>query len=416
MLREIEEYIKYINNYGFTLGTVKIKINAVKKLNEFADKENINDFNNFDLMYSELYKNYLAEIKLKKATIANYLKGARTFFDYLVSLKLAKTNPFRKAEKEPSYPEELKKYFNEYLSIKQTELTNKNTLSRIRSSIRILFDYLSEIDITVFSQITRNDIKSFISHMIDKKDKKGESIYKAVSINRILFDIRNFFLYLKDKKICINIISAIVNLRQTEKVSRNILTKKEITDLFKVEAETLYQFMMKTIFVCLYSTGLRIGELLSLKIKDIDFENKVISVYEEKTKKERLAHIGEVGINYLEIYMKHARDKIGYDSAITNLVFVSSKEGTLLDKATIGKYLKIFCKKAGITKKVTPHCFRHSYGSHLLENGAGIKVISELLGHAKISSTERYTRLGSENLREIVNTFHPREQEANKWS
>ena len=216
--------------------------------------------------------------------------------------------------------------------------------------------------------------------------------------------------------ICPEGLSVIVNLRQAEKVSRNILTKKEIANLFKIEPNDLYEFMMKTIFICLYSTGLRISELLNLKINDIDYENKVLTIYEAKTKKDRCVHIGDVGLNYMKLYLSYARDNIGYSSKETNLVFLSNIEKSELAQMTINKYLKLFCKKAGITKKITLHSFRHSYGSHLLENGADIKIISELLGHSQISSTERYTRLGVENLRDIINRFHPREQEAGKWN
>lgn len=416
MLKEIEDYIKYIKEFGYSIKTVYGKVYAVRKLADFMDKEDIKDLSKIDSPTVKAFEKYLTGINRKKTSITKHLKRAREFFNYLIASGKIKTNPFSTAKKEPSYPEEFKKYFDEYIRIKESEITSKESLKRMKASIRILFSFFTEIEITRFSQITRNDIKSFITHLIDKKDKNGNSIYKPISINRILFDIKNFILFLKDRKICPDVLGAIVNLRQAEKVSRNILTKKEIADLFRIEVENLYQFMMKTLFVCLYSTGLRVSELLSLKMNDIDQTNKVLTVYESKTKKERHVHIGDIGLCYLNMYLTHARDKIGYDSDKSNLVFVSSTESSEISRCTVNKYLRIFCLKTGITKKITSHCFRHSYGSHFLENGADIKIISELLGHSQISSTERYTRLGIEGLREIINTFHPREQEVNKWN
>ena len=91
-------------------------------------------------------------------------------------------------------------------------------------------------------------------------------------------------------------------------------------------------------------------------------------------------------------------------------------EGKPLRETTVNKYLKEFCKKAGIKKKISSHCFRHSYGSHLLENGADIKIISDLLGHSKLSTTERYTRMSPENLREVIENHHPREGDNIAWN
>jgi integrase/recombinase XerD len=416
MLKIIDDYFKYIKEYGYSKKTIRDKVYAVKKLIGFMEKEGINDFNNINHLSKEAFEIYLNQINCGKIIIKSYIKRTREFFNYLVIKNIIKTNPFVMPKRDPCYPEELKRYSDEYIKIKKNELSSFHSLARIKSSIKILLAYLTGIEVKRFNEIKKNDIKSFISGMIDKKDKSGNNIYKAVSINRILFDVRSFFLFLKDRNICPDVLSVIVNLRQAEKVSRNILTKKEIADFLKAEPDDLYQFMMKTIFTCLYSTGVRISELLNLKITDIDYENKVLTIYETKTKKERCVHIGDVGLNYLKIYLMLVRDKISYAPDKSSLVFMSNTENSKISRSTINKYLKIFCKKTGVTKNVSVHSFRHSYGTHMLENGADIKIISELLGHSQLSSTERYTRLGVESLREIINRFHPREQEENKWN
>jgi site-specific recombinase XerD len=258
-------------------------------------------------------------------------------------------------------------------------------------------------------------LKAYQKYLIDLKHGDGLAVYRAESINANNRILRSFFIYLSDKGLCMGVLSGITNLKYSESLSRNILTRKEISKLFHTEVCNVVGFMIKTIFVCLYATGLRISELLGLKIKDIDFDNNVLLIYESKERKERYVHIAEVGINYLKIYLSMVRDKIGYDFKSSDKVFISIYEGKPLRETTINAYLKKCCKSLDIKKNISTHCFRHSYGTHLLENGAEIKHISELLGHKKIETTERYTRLNPQNLREVINTCHPREVEVSEW-
>ena len=113
----------------------------------------------------------------------------------------------------------------------------------------------------------------------------------------------------------------------------------------------------------------------------------------------------------MKIFINNVRDKVGYITGSEIKVFQSSYEGLKISHATVTKYLKKFCMRAGIKKKISTHCFRHSFGSHLLENGLGIKEVSDLLGHESLSSTERYTRLSPERLRKVLVKCHPREKD-----
>jgi integrase/recombinase XerD len=170
----------------------------------------------------------------------------------------------------------------------------------------------------------------------------------------------------------------------------------------------------------LYGSGLRIGEVLSLRFKDIEarldetrlLENKEAVVYETKTNRERRVQLGEVAAGYLRLYLKHVRERISCRKekpGPMDYIFVTIRHAEKLSQDTVNRCLKRFCRRAGIKKTITCHCFRHSFGTHLLENGAGIKEVSELLGHEDLTTTERYTRLNPEHLRQTILKYHPRE-------
>jgi integrase/recombinase XerD len=134
-------------------------------------------------------------------------------------------------------------------------------------------------------------------------------------------------------------------------------------------------------------------------------------VFETKTGKERTVPIGDVGMSYLKLYLEKVRPLVCKGFTDENTVFVSIYEGKTLCHETINRFLGEACGKAEIKKKITCHCFRHSFGTHLLENGAGIKTVSMLLGHTDLMSTEKYTRLNPESLRLTLLKYHPREKQ-----
>jgi integrase/recombinase XerD len=302
-----------------------------------------------------------------------------------------------------------------YLKEKEHEGFSLSTLRGIASTMKLFFNGLDS-SIEKMTDIKRDDLKSFVRYLVELEKKDGRRKYKTESINQIIGRLRGFFVRLDEKNILKGVAGSLHHLKHTESVSRNILTRKEVSKLFQVEARNLYEFMMKTIFVLLYSTGLRISELLGLKLEDIDYEAGTLLVYEKKEKKERYVHTGDVGLNYLRLFINHARHHICYDAKVSNIVFLSNYRGKLLSSFAVNRHLKAFLKRAGIKKNISTHSFRHSYGSHLLENGAEIKHISELLGHKKLSTTERYTHLNPENLREVIRTFHPREHGDVPWN
>ena len=152
----------------------------------------------------------------------------------------------------------------------------------------------------------------------------------------------------------------------------------------------------KAILYLLYSTGIRVSELVALDVTDISPQSiRVIG----KGRKERIVPIAEMAFKMVSAYIKEMKRK--------GALFVS-KSGKRIDRHAVWRLIRMYAKKAGIEKTISPHTFRHSYATHLLTNGADLRVIQEFLGHADISTTEQYTHLSQNELRRSFDTFHPR--------
>ena len=417
MINIVNKYIDALLKNGYEKNSVSTKNAILKRFVEYLKGKNLISFNDVDVIIIDGFKNYVKEFGFKKTTNDIHIKRLKEFFNYLVTKNIISSNPFSMLKKkifgEKDYPDELKKYYEKYIELKTNEDTCYNSMKKIKQSMNVFFKYLTEKGINKFSEIEKEDVKEFIKYLVDLKDDTGKSIYQVQSVNRIIAGLKPFIIWMSKKGVFVKGLSnRLKYLRNARHLHRNILTRKELVSLFNVKAGNLYEFMMKGIFIIQYATGLRINEVLGLKLSDIDFENKELKIFESKTKRERVVMIGEVGITYLRIIIDHARNRICFEADKTDDVFISYLEGKMLNENTVNRYLKALCKKANITKTVTTHCFRHSYGTHLLENGLGIKQVSDLLGHRDLASTEQYTRLNPERLRKTIDHCHPREKES----
>lgn len=403
-------YQKAMQKAGYTESTAMNKLRALNSFQVFLNDRKINDFSNPADDFALSLTAYMKD-KYTKAFARKILYELQVLFRFLFIKKLIYRNPFEKVKRfgVNDYPGEFKDYAEKYLRMKEQEASG-NSIRGIKNSLNLFFKYATSNQIKSFNDINKESLKGFVGYLLDLKTKDGKLIYKTVSVNRLLTYITVFLKFLSDEgKIYYGLASSLNKLKGVRSIHRNILTRKELTLLFKVPAGNLYGFMLKTLFICQYSTGLRINELLGLKLQDINFEAKTLLIFESKTNKERFVHIGEIGLRYLDLYLKHAREKINCNAVNMDRVFVSNHEGMGLREGMANKYLKRFCKEAGINKEISTHCFRHSYGTHLLENGAEIKHVSDLLGHEKLTTTEGYTRLSPNILKEVIRKYHPRE-------
>ena len=162
----------------------------------------------------------------------------------------------------------------------------------------------------------------------------------------------------------------------------------------------------RAILEVLYSCGLRVSELTNLKLSNIRFKEGYVKVV-GKGNKERFAPIGSSAIKYLNIYLNEIRNHQNIKKDSEDIVFLN-RRGNKLTRVMIFTIIKQLAEKIGLKKKISPHTFRHSFATHLIEGGADLRAIQEMLGHESITTTEIYTHLDREFLRDAIMTFHPR--------
>jgi len=248
---------------------------------------------------------------------------------------------------------------------------------------------------------TQEDIQQFLKY--EKNNKKNSSRTLA----RSLAAIRQFYNFLSD-----NIDMGIQNPTEkietphVEKTLPDFLTVNELNKLFNsISEEESYELRDKTIFELLYSSGLRISEAIDLAVSDVDFENMFITVT-GKGNKQRMVPMGKEAARLLNKYRKESRPAI-IGSRESEYLFIS-KKGSQLNRKSVWRLLKNYVTRTEIKKNITPHTLRHSFATHLIENGADLRSVQELLGHMDISTTQIYTHMAKKQLQKIHKSFHPK--------
>jgi integrase/recombinase XerD len=246
----------------------------------------------------------------------------------------------------------------------------------------------------------------FISELMGYLNELG---LEATSQSRILSGIKAFYRYLLLEDI---IDVAPTDLIDAPKLARRIpdvLSVDEVEQIFAtIDLSTFHGLRNRAILEVLYACGLRVTELVNLKRSNLYFHEGYITVI-GKGDKERLVPIGEDAMKHLNHYLEHVRNKIKTMPEYDNFVFLNQR-GKPLTRIWIFLIIKEATKTAEIEKNVSPHTFRHSFATHLIEGGADLKIVQDLLGHESITTTEVYTHLDTAYLRETIMMFHPRNQ------
>lgn len=248
---------------------------------------------------------------------------------------------------------------------------------------------------------SQDDIQQFLKFEKISKNNSSRTLARSLAA------IRQFYNFLSD-----NFEGGLKNptekieTPQVEKSLPDFLTVNELDKLFNsISEEESYELRDKTIFELLYSSGLRISEAIDLKLNDLDFENSFIHVI-GKGDKERLVPAGKEALRLLNKYIKESRTSI-LGSRESEFLFVS-KKGSQLNRKSVWRLLKNYVTRTEILKNITPHTLRHSFATHLIENGADLRSVQELLGHMDISTTQVYTHMARKKLQEIHKNFHPK--------
>jgi len=283
--------------------------------------------------------------------------------------------------------------FLEYLEY-QKEYSS-NTLKAYETDILQFLNFLKKGKIRSFKEVEYRVFLDFISSL------KSDERYTEKSIARKVASIKAFFKFLYSRRLIKNNPALLLYTPKVPEKLPDFLSEEEVVKIIESPQGKSWQVLRdRAILELLYSTGIRVGELVSLTLKDINFVDETIKV-KGKGKKERIVPVGTPAMKALIEYIEQK------PYSRVDAVFLN-KYGKTLTERSVERLVDKYSKKAGIGKKVTPHTFRHSFATHMLNRGADLRTVQELLGHERITTTQIYTHLTLEKLREFYNKAHPR--------
>ncbi|MFN4300267.1 MAG: site-specific tyrosine recombinase XerD [Thermaurantimonas sp.] len=286
--------------------------------------------------------------------------------------------------------------FIEYLKLERG--LSQNTEKSYTTDIQKFLDWIDKTGKNVLN-ITLSDLETFI--------RESTTGLKSRSIARQITAIRQFYKFLQIEEYLQENPAELLELPKLEKYLPEVLNVDEINRIIEaIDVSTDEGFRNKTIIEVLYATGIRVSELVSLKLSDIYYEEGLIKVT-GKGNKQRFVPIHQNALHLLDIYTKEIRTKVIDEKKSKNYVFLN-RRGAPLTRVMIFTFIKKYAEEAGIQKKISPHTFRHSFATHLVEAGADLRAVQDLLGHESILTTEIYTHLSQKHLRDMINTYHPR--------
>lgn len=290
----------------------------------------------------------------------------------------------------------LEKYQIYLLTVKQKE--EKTTVSSYIEDIYKYLEYMENNKIKTALDIEYQNITNYLKYLDNNN-------YKTSSIIRKIVSIKLFHKYLSEEYKIKDVSSKIINPRLRRKLP-NILTIEEVDNLLDIKLNTPFDYRNKAMLELMYSSGLRVSELVDLKPNNIDLDNGYVRCL-GKGKKERIIPIGEIAIEYLKKYINEYRNsmKKGY---YTENVFLNN-HGKNITRQGFFLIIKNIAKEKNIDKNITPHMLRHSFATHLLNNGANLRTIQEMLGHSSITTTQIYTNVSNDIIKENYELYKRRD-------
>jgi integrase/recombinase XerD len=297
----------------------------------------------------------------------------------------------------------MEEYLTEFLNFLRIEKNAaSNTVFSYQNDLNRYLAFLKNRGLESLEQVQTSDILALIQLL----NTLG---YAPASIARNISAIRMFHRFLLGESYLIKDPTINITSPRRAKNLPSVLDQSEIALILEQpDISDPRGLRDKAMLEFLYATGLRVTEIISIRNTDLFLSDGFIRVF-GKGSKERLVPIGEQAINYTSQYVKFVRPLIVGKSGGNNVVFLNWR-GRPLTRMGLWKILQTYVKKAGIKKKVSPHTFRHSFATHLIEGGADLRAVQEMLGHADIATTQIYTHLDREYLKEVHRNFHPREK------
>jgi integrase/recombinase XerD len=294
----------------------------------------------------------------------------------------------------------LKDFFN-YLRVERN--LSPNTLDAYTIDLQRYVGWLTEQEITHPALLKRENLTNFILELY------GIPLSRR-SIARNLSAIRMFHKFMLGEGYISEDIATVVELPKLGKYLPQVLEIAEVEDFLNaIDTETDLGLRDRAMFELLYGSGLRISELIKVRMPELQFASGVLRVF-GKGRKERIVPLSGESIEWLKRYIARSRGKLAKKTIKgENFLFLNVR-GTPISRMGVWKLIQKYVQAAGIKKDVSPHTFRHSFATHLLEGGADLRSVQEMLGHASIATTQIYTHLDMDFVREVFTTYHPRER------
>lgn len=293
---------------------------------------------------------------------------------------------------------ELSKKNKEILSRYQTYLITikflniETTINSYILDIYKLLEYLKKD----YDKTNNNDIYNYLKYLSDNN-------YSIYSVVRKISSIKSFYNYLSEESIYE--VNLDIERPHFYKKLPHVLSIDEVDKLLDIKLKTPFDYRNKAMIELMYATGLRVSELINLTYQNIDLDNKIVRCY-GKGNKERIVPIGNTAIKYLKIYLDEYRDMLTKRTLCDNLFL--NNHGKKITRQGFFKMLKKQADIAGIKENITPHMLRHSFATHLLNNGADLRSIQLMLGHENISTTGIYTNVSKDKIKDNYDLYYPK--------
>jgi len=290
------------------------------------------------------------------------------------------------------------KTFETYLSLERS--LSPNTVSAYLRDVNKLSQFISLESTNISpSSITQEQLQEFLASLY-------EVGLEASSQSRILSSLRAFFQFLILEELLEEDPTALLENPKVGKKLPSVLEVHEIEVMLKaIDHSTTAGVRNRAIIEVLYGTGMRVSELTSLRLSHIHFKEGFVRIL-GKGNKERLVPIGGMALKHINLYKDNTRNLVTIVPGHENYLFLNHR-GRYLSRAAIFDIVKALALKAGLKKSVSPHTFRHSFATHLIEGGANLRAVQAMLGHVSIVTTEIYTHLDRDYLKQVLQEFHP---------
>lgn len=275
---------------------------------------------------------------------------------------------------------------------------SNNTISSYEKDINKFFVFLKDKKL---NEINYNDVNNYLKYLY--KEKINDR-----SIAHNISSLRSFYKYLLIEKIVKESPLELVELPKLSKKLPKVLNEEDITKILNLRLHDHYSYRNKAIIEIMYATGLRVSEVINIKMSDLDINNAIVRTI-GKGSKERIIPLGDYALEAIKMYINEYRSKF-IKKSYSEYLFLNSR-GSKLTRQALFKILKKIAKETNVNKDFSPHTLRHSFASHLLSYGADLRSIQELLGHSDISTTQIYTHLSNKKLKENYDNFHPHSKE-----